>query len=89
MNCSVHVFFVCLLHVFIMYKRAKYGTKVTFVRTGLHEQPEVLEVFLTEFQMRLLWGRRGAEASREERYEKFDKVLTALSNRLEPSQQAE
>ncbi|XP_060763033.1 SH2 domain containing 3Cb [Neoarius graeffei] len=56
---------------------------------GFHEQPDVLEVFLTEFQMRLLWGSRGAEASREERYEKFDKVLTALSNRLEPSQQAE
>ncbi|KAF7687370.1 SH2 domain containing 3Cb [Silurus meridionalis] len=56
---------------------------------GFHEQSDVLEVFLTEFQMRLLWGSRGAEASREERYEKFDKVLTALSNRLEPSQQAE
>ncbi|KAB5528496.1 hypothetical protein PHYPO_G00140840 [Pangasianodon hypophthalmus] len=56
---------------------------------GFHEQPDVLEVFLTEFQMRLLWGSRGAEANREERYEKFDKVLTALSNRLEPSQQAE
>ncbi|XP_053337426.1 SH2 domain containing 3Cb isoform X2 [Clarias gariepinus] len=53
---------------------------------GFHEQPDVLEVFLTEFQMRLLWGSRGAEASREERYEKFDKVLTALSNRLEPHQ---
>lgn len=56
---------------------------------GFHEQPDVLEVFFTEFQMRLLWGSRGAEASPEERYEKFDKVLTALSNRLEPSQQAE
>ncbi|XP_047674194.1 SH2 domain containing 3Cb isoform X2 [Tachysurus fulvidraco] len=56
---------------------------------GFHEQPDTLEVFMTEFQMRLLWGSRGAEASREERYEKFDKVLTALSNRLEPSRQAE
>ncbi|TSM85962.1 SH2 domain-containing protein 3C [Bagarius yarrelli] len=56
---------------------------------GFHEQLDISEVFLTEFQMRLLWGSRGAAASREERYEKFDKVLTALSNRLEPSQQAE
>lgn len=62
---------------------------VNFLTTGFHEQPDILDVFLTEFQMRLLWGSRGAEASREERYEKFDKVLTALSNRLEPSQQAE
>ncbi|KAG9261823.1 SH2 domain-containing protein 3C isoform X2 [Astyanax mexicanus] len=51
---------------------------------GLQEQPDLQEIFLTEFQMRLLWGSRGAEESREERYEKFDKVLTALSNRLEP-----
>ncbi|XP_066512603.1 SH2 domain-containing protein 3C-like isoform X1 [Hoplias malabaricus] len=48
------------------------------------EQPDLLEIFITEFQMRLLWGSRGVEESREERYEKFDKVLTALSNRLEP-----
>ncbi|XP_072521368.1 SH2 domain containing 3Cb isoform X2 [Salminus brasiliensis] len=48
------------------------------------EQPDLQEIFLTEFQMRLLWGSRGVEESREERYEKFDKVLTALSNRLEP-----
>lgn len=44
----------------------------------------MLEVFCTEFQMRLLWGSRGAEGSQAERYEKFDKVLTALSNKLEP-----
>ncbi|XP_062873667.1 SH2 domain containing 3Cb isoform X2 [Trichomycterus rosablanca] len=55
---------------------------------GFQEQPDTLEVFLTEFQMRLLWGNRGVEESREERYEKFDKVLTALSNRLESTQQA-
>ncbi|XP_030647435.1 SH2 domain containing 3Cb [Chanos chanos] len=51
---------------------------------GFVEQPDVLEVFLTDFQMRLLWGSCGAEKNREERYDKFDKVLTALSNRLEP-----
>uniref|UniRef100_A0A4W4HFP6 SH2 domain containing 3Cb n=1 Tax=Electrophorus electricus TaxID=8005 RepID=A0A4W4HFP6_ELEEL len=56
---------------------------------GFQEHPDILEVFLTEFQMRLLWGSQGAEKSREERYEKFDKVLTALSNRLEPPQSAQ
>ncbi|KAI4901707.1 hypothetical protein NFI96_029243 [Prochilodus magdalenae] len=56
---------------------------------GFQEQPDLLEIFLTEFQMRLLWGSRGVEESREERYEKFDKVLTALSNRLEPPHPAQ
>ncbi|KAJ8286592.1 hypothetical protein GJAV_G00040920 [Gymnothorax javanicus] len=51
---------------------------------GFQEREEVLELFHTEFQMRLLWGSRGAEGSQAERYEKFDKVLTALSNKLEP-----
>uniref|UniRef100_A0A8C2XAA9 SH2 domain containing 3Cb n=1 Tax=Cyclopterus lumpus TaxID=8103 RepID=A0A8C2XAA9_CYCLU len=51
---------------------------------GFKEQPEVLELFLTDFQMRLLWGSRGAEESQALRYAKFDQVLTALSARLEP-----
>ncbi|KAL7392661.1 hypothetical protein ABVT39_027980 [Epinephelus coioides] len=51
---------------------------------GFQEQAEVLELFLTDFQMRLLWGNRGAEESQTLRYAKFDQVLTALSNRLEP-----
>ncbi|XP_034047895.1 SH2 domain-containing protein 3C isoform X2 [Thalassophryne amazonica] len=51
---------------------------------GLQQQPEIQEIFQTEFQMRLLWGSRGSEGSQSERYEKFDKVLTALSHKLEP-----
>ncbi|XP_070759689.1 SH2 domain containing 3Cb [Enoplosus armatus] len=51
---------------------------------GFQEQAEVLELFLTDFQMRLLWGSRGAEESQALRYAKFDQVLTALSNKLEP-----
>uniref|UniRef100_A0A3Q2YXK1 SH2 domain containing 3C n=1 Tax=Hippocampus comes TaxID=109280 RepID=A0A3Q2YXK1_HIPCM len=47
-------------------------------------QADILEIFQTEFQMRLLWGCRGSEGSQLERYEKFDKVLTALSHKLEP-----
>ncbi|XP_076586296.1 SH2 domain containing 3Cb isoform X1 [Chaetodon auriga] len=52
---------------------------------GFQEQAEVLELFLTDFQMRLLWGSRGAEESQALRYDKFDQVLTALSNKLEPA----
>ncbi|XP_029295383.1 SH2 domain-containing protein 3C-like isoform X2 [Cottoperca gobio] len=51
---------------------------------GFPEQAEVLELFLTDFQMRLLWGSKGAEESQALRYAKFDQVLTALSYRLEP-----
>ncbi|XP_062333524.1 SH2 domain-containing protein 3C [Osmerus eperlanus] len=51
---------------------------------GFQERGEVLEIFQTEFQMRLLWGSRGSEGSQAERYDKFDKVLTALSHKLEP-----
>ena len=51
---------------------------------GFQEQEEVLELFLTDFQMRLLWGSRGATESQALRYAKFDQVLTALSNKLEP-----
>lgn len=39
---------------------------------------------MTDFQMRLLWGSRGAEENQALRYGKFDQVLTALSNKLEP-----
>nr|XP_020450956.1 SH2 domain-containing protein 3C-like isoform X2 [Monopterus albus] len=51
---------------------------------GFQEQSELLELFLTDFQMRLLWGSRGAGEKQALRYAKFDQVLTALSNRLEP-----
>lgn len=53
--------------------------------TGFQARPELLEVFSTEFQMRLLWGSQGSSSSQARRYEKFDKVLTALSHKLEPA----
>ncbi|XP_048876652.1 SH2 domain-containing protein 3C isoform X1 [Brienomyrus brachyistius] len=61
-----------------------YCTNAETKLQGFQEKEDLLEVFCTEFQMRLLWGSRGAEGSQAERYEKFDKVLTALSNKLEP-----
>ncbi|KAF7662573.1 hypothetical protein LDENG_00232870, partial [Lucifuga dentata] len=51
---------------------------------GFQEQAEILELFQTDFQMRLLWGSRGAEENQAQRYDKFNQVLTALSNKLEP-----
>lgn len=61
----------------------------TLLSAGWEPIPELLEVFHTEFALRLFWGHAGAEAGRKERYEKFDKILTILSNKLEPAQTGE
>ncbi|XP_035515309.1 breast cancer anti-estrogen resistance protein 3 homolog [Morone saxatilis] len=51
---------------------------------GWEPIPELLEAFRTEFALRLFWGQSGAAADRKERYEKFDKILCVLSDKLEP-----
>ncbi|XP_075869844.1 breast cancer anti-estrogen resistance protein 3 homolog isoform X2 [Nelusetta ayraudi] len=51
---------------------------------GWEPIPELLEAFRTEFALRLLWGQSGAAADRQERYDKFDKILCVLSDKLEP-----
>ncbi|XP_077001857.1 SH2 domain-containing protein 3C isoform X4 [Tamandua tetradactyla] len=62
-----------------------YHTNAEVKLQGFQARPELLEVFSTEFQMRLLWGSQGASSSQARRYETFDKVLTALSHKLEPA----
>ncbi|XP_014777821.1 breast cancer anti-estrogen resistance protein 3 homolog isoform X1 [Octopus bimaculoides] len=49
----------------------------------LREAPELQEVLRTEFQVRLLWGKKGSVTNPLERYEIFDKILTAMSNQRE------
>ena len=45
----------------------------------------LVDVFRTEFHMKFLWGSRSASsATSEQRYSKFNQVLTALSERCEP-----
>ncbi|NWU08929.1 BCAR3 protein, partial [Cephalopterus ornatus] len=51
---------------------------------GFQPDEELSEIFKTEFQMRLLWGSKGAQVNQSERYEKFNQILTALSRKLEP-----
>ncbi|KAG8511036.1 Breast cancer anti-estrogen resistance protein 3 [Galemys pyrenaicus] len=51
---------------------------------GFQPDEEMSEIFKTEFQMRLLWGSKGAQVNQAERYEKFTQILTALSRKLEP-----
>ncbi|XP_039193193.1 breast cancer anti-estrogen resistance protein 3 homolog [Crotalus tigris] len=50
---------------------------------GFQGTPELLEVFQTEFSLRLFWGSKGAQVERGERYKKFERILTVLSQKLE------
>ncbi|XP_062855100.1 breast cancer anti-estrogen resistance protein 3 isoform X2 [Trichomycterus rosablanca] len=45
---------------------------------------DMLEILKTDFQLRLLWGSRGAGVNQTERHDKFKLILTALSKKLEP-----
>lgn len=45
----------------------------------------LLDLFRTEFQLKFLWGSRGAVADASERHAKFDQVLTLMSEKCEPS----
>ena len=47
---------------------------------------EITDMFRTELHMKLLWGNKGASAKRADRYHKFGLLLSALSERAEPSQ---
>lgn len=51
---------------------------------GFRPNPELREALTTGFLQRLLWGSQGARAPREERFQKFHRVLSMLSQRLEP-----
>jgi len=52
--------------------------------SGFTWDEDLLEVFKTDFQLRLLWGSRGASVNQSDRYNKFNLILTALSRKLEP-----
>ncbi|XP_032906645.1 breast cancer anti-estrogen resistance protein 3-like [Amblyraja radiata] len=47
-------------------------------------EEELLEAFKTEFALKLFWGANATEVARNDRYEKFDKILSALSRKIEP-----
>ncbi|XP_006882471.1 PREDICTED: breast cancer anti-estrogen resistance protein 3 isoform X2 [Elephantulus edwardii] len=51
---------------------------------GFQPDEEMSEILMTEFQMRLFWGSKGAQVNQVERYEKFNQILTVLSAKLEP-----
>ncbi|XP_036377867.1 breast cancer anti-estrogen resistance protein 3 isoform X3 [Megalops cyprinoides] len=61
-----------------------YRAKAVRILQDFQPDEDMLEIFKTDFQLRLLWGSRGAAVNQTERYEKFKLILTALSRKLEP-----
>ncbi|XP_021560774.1 SH2 domain-containing protein 3A isoform X3 [Neomonachus schauinslandi] len=51
---------------------------------GFRPNPQLREALTTGFVQRLLWGSRGVGAPQATRLEKFQRVLSVLSQRLEP-----
>ncbi|KAG8132677.1 hypothetical protein E2320_010512 [Naja naja] len=62
----------------------QYSANAERILAGFQPDDAMNEIFKTEFQMRLLWGSKGAQVNQNERYEKFNQILTALSRKLEP-----
>ncbi|XP_075472548.1 breast cancer anti-estrogen resistance protein 3 isoform X2 [Ascaphus truei] len=69
---------------FIAQNAAVYQKNAARILEGFKPDDEMNEIFKTEFQMRLLWGSKGAQVNQSERYQKFHQILTALSRKLEP-----
>ncbi|XP_061763275.1 SH2 domain-containing protein 3C isoform X2 [Nerophis ophidion] len=68
----------------VAHHRGVYRSNAHSKLQDLQVQEEIASIFQTEFQMRVLWGSGGSEVSQQERYHKFQQVLTALSHKLEP-----
>lgn len=62
-----------------------YTSNAEKILEGFQCDDDLLEVFKTDFQLRLLWGSRGAAVNQSDRYNKFNLILTALSRKLEPT----
>uniref|UniRef100_A0A674DA54 BCAR3 adaptor protein, NSP family member n=1 Tax=Salmo trutta TaxID=8032 RepID=A0A674DA54_SALTR len=62
-----------------------YTANTEHVLKDFQADEDLLEIFKTDFQLRLLWGSRGAAVNQTERYDKFTLILTALSRKLEPA----
>ena len=62
-----------------------YARNVRTVLEGVKFDELLLDMFRTEFHMKFLWGSKGVGAPNEQRYDKFEQVLSALSARCEPS----
>ncbi|XP_016431106.1 breast cancer anti-estrogen resistance protein 3-like isoform X2 [Sinocyclocheilus rhinocerous] len=61
-----------------------YSCNAQRILQGFQPNDDMLEILRTDFQLRLLWGSRGAAVDQTERYDKFKLILMALSRKLEP-----
>ncbi|KAG7242275.1 hypothetical protein INR49_023950 [Caranx melampygus] len=68
----------------VAHNAQSYTNSAQKVLQGFQVDEDLLEVFKTDFQLRLLWGSRGASVNQSDRYSKFNLILTALSRKLEP-----
>ncbi|KAI1891960.1 hypothetical protein AGOR_G00149090 [Albula goreensis] len=69
----------------VAHNAGAYSANAEHVLQDFQPDEDMLEIFKTDFQLRLLWGSRGATVNQTERYEKFKLILTALSRKLEPT----
>ncbi|XP_074524172.1 breast cancer anti-estrogen resistance protein 3 isoform X2 [Halichoeres trimaculatus] len=68
----------------VAHNAQSYTTNAQKILHEFESDEDLLEVFKTDFQLRLLWGSRGASVNQSDRYNKFNLILTALSRKLEP-----
>ncbi|XP_008282514.1 breast cancer anti-estrogen resistance protein 3 homolog isoform X2 [Stegastes partitus] len=68
----------------VAHNAQSYTDHAQAILQGFQCDDDLLEVFKTDFQLRLLWGSRGAAVNQSDRYNKFNLILTALSRKLEP-----
>ncbi|XP_040896901.1 breast cancer anti-estrogen resistance protein 3 isoform X2 [Toxotes jaculatrix] len=68
----------------VAHNTKSYTANAQKILQGFQIDEDLLEVFKTDFQLRLLWGSRGASVNQSDRYNKFNLILTALSRKLEP-----
>ncbi|KAM9383802.1 breast cancer anti-estrogen resistance protein 3 isoform 2-T2 [Pholidichthys leucotaenia] len=68
----------------VAHNAQSYAENARRILQGFECDEDLLEVFKTDFQLRLLWGSRGAAVNQSDRYSKFNLILTALSRKLEP-----
>lgn len=61
-----------------------YRASAVTALSEVNVEQELEDTFRTELHLRLMWGVKGAGAPRGERVKKFDRLLTALSEKLEP-----
>lgn len=71
-------------HLFVLNVLKLHHKCLRFLSSEFQCDDDLLEVFKTDFQLRLLWGSRGASVNQMDRYNKFNLILNALSRKLEP-----